>query len=349
MDAVAQLSAAGPVPAADAVHLSRAESPDARGVAIAVDRLPAPTPSKENVHPIRVEPPGSPATGLTVLREVMGALRELHAGADLVTWAVEMITRLGFDRALVSAVDGHTWTPLAAHDPLDQKWADDILALGRAAPRPFTNGLVESEVVRTRRGKLVRDAQRLDEPHPEMIRAARTESYTVVPLATADTVIGLLHADCYYQRRDPTPLEETILTLFAEGLSQALRQARLVDDLEAARAQLVHLSQLIGDTAPGLTGRPPTTSPRSVSSIHDALAASSATDQRHTPRLTRREIEVLNLLAAGYTNGRIARRLVVAEGTIKTHVKHILRKLGVENRAGAVARWLEYEQRLVST
>jgi DNA-binding NarL/FixJ family response regulator len=56
--------------------------------------------------------------------------------------------------------------------------------------------------------------------------------------------------------------------------------------------------------------------------------------------LTRREVEVLRLMAAGDTNGRIARRLVISEGTVKSHVKHILRKLGAANRAEAVSRWL---------
>src|SRR5581483_5113239 len=59
--------------------------------------------------------------------------------------------------------------------------------------------------------------------------------------------------------------------------------------------------------------------------------------------LTRRELEVLRLMAAGDTNGRIARRLVISEGTVKSHVKHILRKLGAANRAEAVSRWLGME------
>ena len=55
--------------------------------------------------------------------------------------------------------------------------------------------------------------------------------------------------------------------------------------------------------------------------------------------LTRREHEVLAMLAEGETNARIAQRLVVSEDTVKTHVKHILRKLGVQNRSQAVSRY----------
>jgi DNA-binding NarL/FixJ family response regulator len=56
--------------------------------------------------------------------------------------------------------------------------------------------------------------------------------------------------------------------------------------------------------------------------------------------LTSREVEVLRLMAAGATNAAIAATLVIAEGTAKTHVKNILRKLEVGNRAEAVSRFL---------
>jgi len=48
--------------------------------------------------------------------------------------------------------------------------------------------------------------------------------------------------------------------------------------------------------------------------------------------------EVLRLLAAGTSNQRIARDLVVALDTVKTHVTHILGKLGAANCTQAVAR-----------
>nr|WP_173667326.1 helix-turn-helix transcriptional regulator [Frankia torreyi] len=56
--------------------------------------------------------------------------------------------------------------------------------------------------------------------------------------------------------------------------------------------------------------------------------------------LTPREREVLRLLAAGATNAQIANALTVSETTVKSHVKHILRKLRASNRAEAIARYL---------
>ena len=50
-----------------------------------------------------------------------------------------------------------------------------------------------------------------------------------------------------------------------------------------------------------------------------------------------REIQVLRLVAAGATNQAAARQLLVSETTIKTHLPHIYTKLGVRDRASAVA------------
>jgi hypothetical protein len=50
-------------------------------------------------------------------------------------------------------------------------------------------------------------------------------------------------------------------------------------------------------------------------------------------------------MGQGYTNAQIARRLVISEGTVKSHVKHILRKLDAANRAEAVAIWLRIPAR----
>ncbi|RVX46386.1 LuxR family two component transcriptional regulator [Nonomuraea polychroma] len=73
-----------------------------------------------------------------------------------------------------------------------------------------------------------------------------------------------------------------------------------------------------------------------------ALAPSVATrllGQVRTPvdPLSARELEILNLIAQGTTNREAAARLFISEATVKTHVLHIYAKLGVNDRAAAVA------------
>jgi DNA-binding NarL/FixJ family response regulator len=53
--------------------------------------------------------------------------------------------------------------------------------------------------------------------------------------------------------------------------------------------------------------------------------------------LSARELEVLELVAAGNTNREAAARLFISEATVKTHLLHIYEKLGVSDRAAAVA------------
>jgi DNA-binding CsgD family transcriptional regulator len=61
--------------------------------------------------------------------------------------------------------------------------------------------------------------------------------------------------------------------------------------------------------------------------------------RRHpVPRLTPRQDELLRLLAAGYTNTQIARRLGISEGTVRTHLENIYARLHVSSRTAAVTR-----------
>lgn len=72
--------------------------------------------------------------------------------------------------------------------------------------------------------------------------------------------------------------------------------------------------------------------------VDRALEAAAAADPLAT--LTEREREVLELLGQGLSNREMAEALVISENTVKRHLKAIFAKLGVNNRAAAVARLL---------
>lgn len=59
--------------------------------------------------------------------------------------------------------------------------------------------------------------------------------------------------------------------------------------------------------------------------------------RRGTPDLTPRQWELMRLVAGGYTNGQIARRLVLSEGTVRKHLENVFHRLDVTNRTAAIA------------
>ena len=73
---------------------------------------------------------------------------------------------------------------------------------------------------------------------------------------------------------------------------------------------------------PGLDGRYPTTSLRSIRELF--------------PSLTPRHVDVLDLVVRGMSNKHIARALDITDGTVKQHLNAIYRELGIDNRTAAV-------------
>lgn len=79
-----------------------------------------------------------------------------------------------------------------------------------------------------------------------------------------------------------------------------------------------------------------------------ALLAEALRNQKQTEQqpdftsLTPREQEILRLIAEGLSNKMIARKLDISEGTVKVHVKHLLKKLGLRSRV-EVAVWAVQE------
>jgi len=102
-----------------------------------------------------------------------------------------------------------------------------------------------------------------------------------------------------------------------------------VEPAELARAiRLAHDGEALLD--PGIAAR-----------LVEAIAAPAEPEPE---RLTRREREVLALIARGYANKRIALELGVAEKTVKTHVAHVLSKLGVPDRTAAAVYAVRHDR-----
>lgn len=72
---------------------------------------------------------------------------------------------------------------------------------------------------------------------------------------------------------------------------------------------------------------------------------SSDLELNHGEALTKREGEILQLMAQNFSNRQIAKKLYISEPTVKTHVSNILRKMGMSSRTEAII--LSYKQGLV--
>jgi DNA-binding NarL/FixJ family response regulator len=94
------------------------------------------------------------------------------------------------------------------------------------------------------------------------------------------------------------------------------------------------LLQAVRAVADGHNVAAPTVTRRLVQ--HFVTNGPRITDLRPLNALTARELDVLRLIAEGLSNQEIAGRLIITEGTVKTHVSRILTKLGLRDRIHAV-------------
>jgi DNA-binding CsgD family transcriptional regulator len=254
----------------------------------------------------------------------------------------------GLDRAIIYRVRGNDMYAEAGYVRDDPASAEEFVEWSRANPGPLQDRILESEMVRRRIPLLVLDAMNHPDTHKPMIEHYQTHSYVAAPIMPDGRVIGFLNADKAFQAPgDPAGVDEfdrDALWAFAEGLGGAIERAhvrerirgkleeadRLMDqmrgvvsDLLQSNVELVMQDESMSSTATGAAA---------------TLLGGPTSSLRHL--LSRRELEVLDLASDGWTNGRIAERLFIAEATVKSHIGQILRKLGVTNRVEAVSLYL---------
>jgi len=123
-----------------------------------------------------------------------------------------------------------------------------------------------------------------------------------------------------------------------------LRNGDFFDDLEArARAYLLKyldIEALLTDIKAVAMGNVIVSQATADRLIDFLRPANEMTDTNGngTPTLSIRELEVLRLVAGGSRNGEIADQLYISEATVKAHLRNIMDKMQVKNRAQAVAR-----------
>jgi DNA-binding CsgD family transcriptional regulator len=257
--------------------------------------------------------------------EGLARLRGLPSSHDLVeTTCQELALRAGFGRVTISSVEGSSWRPRKAYfADADDAWFADWVG----QDIPLHGYTPEARLLTERRPALVLDTAATQVHEDIIVEAGGSVSYVVAPVCSRGSVVAFLHADHFPTTRVATAVDRDLLWAFADGFSRIHERLALLERVQAQRTQVGAILDTALRSLPDSLG---------VSQRPRALA--EGTHLMALAGLTARETEVLGLMVAGAPNRVIAGRLVIAEDTVKSHVKQILRKLGVANRAQAIAR-----------
>jgi DNA-binding CsgD family transcriptional regulator len=275
------------------------------------------------------------ADALERAREAVRRVGDMTSAEGLLARAAsELGSSSDFDRVLLSELDDGRLLPVALWSRTDPANAETVLTRLREEPIRLEYPLLEYEVARDRAPRLVDVAQAATRTPRSLAARLGWSNYAVAALSAGADVIGLLHAD----RGGPAPaldgVDLEVVTTYAEGLSGAFERAVLRHTLTLHRAELASAVQWMGSRVEHLSEL------AGVAGGSSRAGPSFSAEAHLVDSLTPRELEVLRLLARGLTNLAIANALVVREGTVKYHVKNILRKLGATSRADAVARFV---------
>jgi DNA-binding CsgD family transcriptional regulator len=271
-------------------------------------------------------PVAEAARRLRGVQRAMTRLSSLDSVARLVSAAPREACRaVGFERAMLSHIRGDRVSFASVSFEADPIMAADFARLARAVRPRLDRCAPEHEAVVRQMPVLVRDAQTATGLFRPLTHVARTSAYVVAPIVRDGHTVGLLHADHFGTPRELDELDRELLWTFATGIGWAmdditgrgLRRSHAGDDGSAADARLGGAE--LDTELSGAPGR---------------LAT-----------LTARELEVLHLMSEGASNASIGEALVISQATVKSHVRHILRKLGAANRTEAVSLFLATGQR----
>jgi DNA-binding CsgD family transcriptional regulator len=280
---------------------------------------------------------------MSEIRSALGYLRGLSP-QKMIYDAPEVLSReLAFARTMISTVRGSLWLPQRLH--IDEEGADprsrQFHQYVDGAQFALAVAPLETELVRKRCGAFAPSPSDDKRTFKAIVEVSGCFGYIAAPITVQGRAIGILHADRPEPHGIVTMEHLEQLEAFAECLSVAYESAALE---EKAAQQRVEVDSLCGnvDELLGRSGRSMLWSLTSAPSAPRVPAGRRHTiypsrEQPAVTALTSREREIMSHVATGATNGQIARCLVISEGTVKSHLKHIAKKLNTSSRAAAVA------------
>jgi LuxR family transcriptional regulator, regulator of acetate metabolism len=265
------------------------------------------------------------------VRDAVRRLGEVGSPEGILDRAAEELGASSqFDRVLISEVIDRALQPRAIWCRVDRDRGAAALQELRHGPVALEYPLIEDEVARHQQVEVVSVQAARSRASARLSEVLGWEAYVVAALTVQGQTVGLLHADVASSGRPLDSLDAEVASQFAEALAGVFERAVLRETLQRHRHELQSAIRWMS----GRLGR------LVAEADFGAVSSGAGHDPGWVDALTPRELEVLRLLARGKTNLAIADELVVREGTVKYHVKNILRKLGANSRADAVARYV---------
>lgn len=285
-----------------------------------------------------------PLAMAAVIKEALARLRLVFDNAEFAERIPREVHRIGFARVLFSYVWDNTWFVRSAYAD-NNELADTMLQVGRAHPRMLRRPLPESDMVRSGAPILVENPQSDPRVHLQLVAVTKPNAYVAAPVYAWQTPVGLLHADAPTEAGDVDVAERDLLGLFAEGVGAIFERNLLLARLRTMRNSVEDQTHKIRGLAEAFDDE----LRESIDLRSEADRQAGAQLSGHTPttdltaEVTPRERQVLRLLSAGKTNAQIAAGLYITEGTVKSHVQHVMQKLGASNRTDAVRKYQRWD------
>jgi DNA-binding CsgD family transcriptional regulator len=255
----------------------------------------------------------------------------------------EAAAALDLDRVLLTRIQTGVLIPEALHVPAAEGPAAAVMARLEDRQVALEYPLIEGELMRRRRAQVVRSAPGAESRGRIFEDVLGWTEYIAAPVILDGRAIAFLHGDRQPSGRPIDDDDATELAAFALCFALTFERAVLRHRLRVQRQDMRRV-------ATWAEARTSELGERSITLAADAepdagesestVAAAASGDGVLRDLLTRRELDVLEMMVQGETNAGIARELVLSEGTVKFHVKNILRKLHATNRAEATSRYL---------
>jgi DNA-binding CsgD family transcriptional regulator len=276
------------------------------------------------------------------VRDAVDALAQLGPVSQIIDHcAAEAAEAADLDRLLLSRIENGALVVERLHLRAEEEDPAALLEKLRLSAVRLSYPLLECELLRRRQTRLVRGIDQSQPGRYAFLATLGWREYVAAPVFVDNAVVGFLHGDRAAARRPLAQLDAEALGHFAAGFAivfeRAVLRRRLRDQQREIRRIASWAEARTGELSDGLIDL-------SADSAEQAdphgQAPEMLTEEGLPAHLTTREVDVLQLMADGKTNGDIARTLFVSEGTVKFHVKNILRKMQASNRADASSRYM---------